>query len=162
MKLKLTLLAAAAAAGLWSTAPMAQHTSNPTGTYMDSVPYGTWTGGTTHSPNTMYVYPSGTNYVGPADRAVIYQPTVSRRGMSYGYGPTHSPNPNKAQNSDMRTQIGSDTMYVYPSGTTYMVPTDRTVIYEPTVSRRGMSHSHGPTHTPNPNRVQNNGVPTQN
>ena len=104
MQLKLTLLAAAAAAGLWSTAPMAQHTSNPTGTYMDSVPYGTWTGGPTHSPNTMYVYPSGTTYMVPTDRTVIYEPTVSRRGMSHGHGPTHTPNPNRVQNNGVPTQ----------------------------------------------------------
>lgn len=152
MKLRLTLLAVAAA-GLWSTAPLAQHTSNPTGMYTDSVPYGTNTMGwqsqnsdmRTRS-DTVYVYPSGTTYVMPSDRGVIYQPTATRRGMSYG--PTHSPNPNKAQNSDMRTQGWHDSAYYYAPGELmyYMAPSEI---------------QSGPTHTPNPNRVQNNGVPTR-
>lgn len=133
MKIKLTLLALAAA-GMWSTAPMAQ--------------------------------------------------------------PTHSPNPNKAQNSDMRTQSGMHPSagmqtYVMPAESTTVIPVDtitvvpsesvqtmpsetvtilpaetsvtvvpaRPIWVEPTVSRR--STGYGPTHTPNPNKYQNNGVKTQ-
>jgi hypothetical protein len=134
MKLQMTLLAVLAA-GVWSTAPMAQGTSNPTGSYLDSPP----------------MYSSGS------------QPWPSS-------GPTYSPNPNKAQNSDMRTQGGYGT-YVIPGDTTYVYPASP-IWVEPTASRRGIM-TYGPTYsvdpmpgpgqnyTPNPNRVQNNGVPTQ-
>jgi hypothetical protein len=112
---------------------------------------------------------------------------------------TDSPNPNKAQNSEMRTQSGSypyavypdgspvsgtymysDGTYIYstPSTSTYVVPgyvapSDSTVwvvpaptMSEPVAGRRSVyvptvPVPNGLTNTPNPNRVQNNGVPTQ-
>jgi hypothetical protein len=96
-------------------------------------------------------------------------------------GQTHSPNPNKAQNSNMRTQSGTvpyatkfyltdrdifltptevyDVYYFTPGATTevYVAPSAASMGY-PTASTRD---SIPPTNTPNPNRVQNNGVPTQ-
>ena len=109
---------------------------------------------------------------------------------------TDSPNPNKAQNSEMRTQSGaypyavypdgspatgtymySDGTYIYstPSTSTYVVPgyvtpsmSDSTVwvvpapvMSEPVAGRRSIYVPNTTTNTPNPNKVQNNGVPTQ-
>lgn len=161
MKLKMTLLAVAAA-GMWSTAPMAQptHSPNPnkaqnsdmrTQSGMHPAPHGY----TVVVPaETVTVMPAQTVTVMPADttvtvvpaRPVWVEPTASRRG-TMGYGPTHSPNPNKAQNSNLRTQ-GGDTIYYYAPGEAmyYFAPSEI---------------QSGPTHTPNPNKVQNNGVPTQ-
>ena len=109
---------------------------------------------------------------------------------------TTSPNSNKAQNSEMRTQSGSypyavypdgspasgtymysdgtyiystppTTTYVYP-GSAYVSPSDGTVwvvpapsMSEPVAGRRNVYVPNTITTTPNPNRVQNNGVPTQ-
>jgi hypothetical protein len=96
---------------------------------------------------------------------------------------TTSPNPNKAQNSDMRTQ-SDGTFYVYPSDTYlyldrgYYNPGTTTYVYpssapstvwvvpgEPTAGTRNVyvprTQRPGMNNTPNPNKVQNNGVPTQ-
>ena len=97
---------------------------------------------------------------------------------------TTSPNPNKAQNSDMRTQSGSYPYAVYPDGSpatgTYMYSDGRYIystppsmpdgtvwvvpapsMSEPVAGRRNVYVPNTITTTPNPNRVQNNGVPTQ-
>jgi hypothetical protein len=102
---------------------------------------------------------------------------------------TYSPNPNKAQNSNMRTQSGASTAYVYPGdtylylerdylapgtvtyvypGTAYVTPESSTVwvvpsqgVSEPVAGTRNTYVPVGQTHSPNPNKVQNNGVPTQ-
>lgn len=104
---------------------------------------------------------------------------------------TNSPNPNKAQNSDMRTQSGAYDTYVYPSGaylyldrgymnpgtSTYLVPMESpstvwvvpsTTYSEPVagtrnvyVPSREIGSQNTTTNSPNPNKVQNNGVPTQ-
>ncbi len=102
---------------------------------------------------------------------------------------SYSPNPNKAQNSDMRTQSGaspySGDTYLYldrgywsPGTSTYIVPADQSTIWlvpapvvsEPVAGTRNVyvpnDSTTGPapgvtTNTPNPNKTQNNGVPTQ-
>lgn len=100
---------------------------------------------------------------------------------------TYSPNPNKAQNSDMRTMGGSTiysdsvpgTYYYYPStpmsSEVYVAPSTSEVyvapsptvsevyVYpsEPLAGRRSIYVPSGPTeltNTPNPNKFQNNGV----
>jgi hypothetical protein len=107
------------------------------------------------------------------------------------FAQTNSPNPNKAQNSDMRTQSGAYGTYVYPSGTylymdrgymnpgtsTYVIPSESPstvwVVPAPSYSEpvagtrnvyvpsREIGSQNTTTNTPNPNKVQNNGVPTQ-
>ncbi len=103
---------------------------------------------------------------------------------------TYSPNPNKAQNSDMVTQgttvyrsdLAPGTYYYYPStpmssevyvapstSSVYVAPVSPSVsevyVYpsEPLAGRRSIYVPSGPTdlnNTPNPNKFQNNGVPT--
>ena len=102
---------------------------------------------------------------------------------------TNSPNPNKAQNSGMQTQGGAYELYVYPSGdylyldrgvmnpgtSTYVYPSESPstvwVVPAPAASEpvAGTRNVYVPsfgsqnttTNTPNPNKVQNNDVPTQ-
>jgi hypothetical protein len=154
MKMRSTLLAAALA-GLWCTAPMAQNTSNPTGQDGSASTAGS-TGstmnrssgsnmGTTDSPN--------------PNKAQNSDMRTQAVGDKYGREPatgttTNSPNPNKAQNSHMRTQAGSGT-------TGYAVdPQGNRLIEEPTASsRRGSTNSL--TNSPNPNKAQNSGMRTQ-
>jgi hypothetical protein len=100
-----------------------------------------------------------TTVVVPANTYVIESaPTIVRDRPTEL---TDSPNPNKAQNSDMRTQSGAPAYYVYPTAEyprgVFMYPPGYT---QPTASMRNPTPT-GITNTPNPNKTQNNGVPQQ-